>query len=671
MKRPGASAFIVVLLPSVMGSAAGNPGTEVMAADTTHSKIVFGTTYPKHANDPYDRSDGALAVMNPDGSGRMNLVGGDDSMISIRSPQWSPNGSRIAYVEESSLQVVDSDGGSARELGRGKYEPRWSPDGSRIAFQGHDDQLHVVDVTSGAESMLTQVGDLGSHSWAPDGRRLALSASEGADSTGNSHIFVVDSDGNRIEKLTLGNVDDSWVAWSPDGDWIAFVRHSAPERQSHLFIMKPDGSALTQLTTGLQVTAPVWAPDSQSIAFFENENTYGRDLQETYVASLATRSVRNLTPSEDAYWPTWSPDGAHLAFVSRRDGNEEIYRMRANGTDVTRLTHSAEDDTEPHWGVAAGTSPGPGGGPPPTDTPDEPAPDDPEPEAPGVQVKVMTWNILGKENPELKTGIAVEIRRRAVDIVGLQEIEKHQAKRLKDYLQVHDSRWQWRWVGTGHDPIRPGELEEGHAILSRLPINRATSWPLSDPKGDGDHQRILQRAVITVEGKDLHFYNTHLCSDGEWCKKQGGRAQQAYDLVEYTFEDGLDSPPGFTPVLVGDLNARPLHAAMTTLREYFGDAWIATHPDSASKRCGKGEDAKKRPADTFNEADRICGWTTNTFQPQGRIDYVLFGEGALSAESATTPSFENWTADGEIYNWYHKDDMSDHFPVIATLSLTN
>src|SRR3954451_16005810 len=58
----------------------------------------------------------------------------------------------------------------------------------------------------------------------------------------------------------------------------------------------------------------------------------------------------NLTnnPGGDAT-PTWSPDGAKIAFSSDRDGNSEIYTMNADGTGQTRLTNAPMTDIFPTW----------------------------------------------------------------------------------------------------------------------------------------------------------------------------------------------------------------------------------------------------------------------------------------------------------------------------------
>lgn len=47
--------------------------------------------------------------------------------------------------------------------------------------------------------------------------------------------------------------------------------------------------------------------------------------------------------------PAWSPDGASIAFVSRREGHAHLYVMHADGTGSRRLTSAAADDTRPSW----------------------------------------------------------------------------------------------------------------------------------------------------------------------------------------------------------------------------------------------------------------------------------------------------------------------------------
>jgi len=49
------------------------------------------------------------------------------------------------------------------------------------------------------------------------------------------------------------------------------------------------------------------------------------------------------------YMPVWSPDGQRIAFVSVRDGHQEIYTMRPDGSDLTQLTRGSAHNSEPAW----------------------------------------------------------------------------------------------------------------------------------------------------------------------------------------------------------------------------------------------------------------------------------------------------------------------------------
>lgn len=62
-----------------------------------------------------------------------------------------------------------------------------------------------------------------------------------------------------------------------------------------------------------------------------------------------TSALRLTADTAVDYMPAWSPDGSHIAFVSTRDGHQEIYTMRADGSQQTRLTHGSAHNSEPAW----------------------------------------------------------------------------------------------------------------------------------------------------------------------------------------------------------------------------------------------------------------------------------------------------------------------------------
>jgi dipeptidyl aminopeptidase/acylaminoacyl peptidase len=109
--------------------------------------------------------------------------------------------------------------------------------------------------------------------------------------------------------------------------------------------MDADGSNLQALTEGPGWNyLPAWSPDGARIAFVSNRE--GND--EIYVMDADGSGQKRLTTDMDEdLSPTWSPDGSRIAFQSNRDGFNRIHVMDADGLAVIGLTDS--DGFDPAW----------------------------------------------------------------------------------------------------------------------------------------------------------------------------------------------------------------------------------------------------------------------------------------------------------------------------------
>jgi TolB protein len=184
----------------------------------------------------------------------------------VISPTFSPDGSRILFANRAgegptSLWTVDTTGENADLLYAGPntiVAVDWSPTGERIAFAMAVDQPDAYEVflMSADGSNVRQLtrgvpGIGGSLDWSPDGRFLLLHAG----AAGDKNIFLVDVAAETAVQLTNGG-NNAASSFSPDGQWIAFnsLRNND---QADIFIMRPDGSDLRQVTTDPE---PDWQP---------------------------------------------------------------------------------------------------------------------------------------------------------------------------------------------------------------------------------------------------------------------------------------------------------------------------------------------------------------------------------------------------------------------------
>src|SRR5215471_4072658 len=195
----------------------------------------------------------------------------------IGAPQFSPDGKRIAYTisewdrEEnrrvSHIWLVSSDGGPTVKLttgDKGETSPQWSPDGSNIAFLADRDkgiQVWVIPVDGGeADKLTNEEDDIQSFQWSPDGATIAFVTCDtprdkaerekrkkdkfdtivvDSDFT-YSHLWTINVETRVKKRLTEGDFTVSDPQWSPDGASIAFVMSNSGAQESSFIDLSDD-----------------------------------------------------------------------------------------------------------------------------------------------------------------------------------------------------------------------------------------------------------------------------------------------------------------------------------------------------------------------------------------------------------------------------------------------
>jgi len=134
---------------------------------------------------------------------------------------WSPDGSRLAIVAGTGLQIVGLDGVVETTLGDGASSPDWSPDGTHIAIRGPgyiNNEISVVDVVDGTAHDITDHANQvsrrrGPPHWSPDGSHVMYSDSALGVNNGRG-VSVSDGTGGAVTWL---DIPGGGPRWSPDG----------------------------------------------------------------------------------------------------------------------------------------------------------------------------------------------------------------------------------------------------------------------------------------------------------------------------------------------------------------------------------------------------------------------------------------------------------------------
>lgn len=191
-------------------------------------------------------------------------------------------------------------------------------------------------------------------SWSPDGTQIVFASNRevyGRDLTEEerqtlekdpSHfmdLYIMNSDGSNVRRLTSTPGYDGGPFFSPDGQRIVW-RHFAPGgRVAEVFTMKTDGTDVRQVTRmGVMSWAPFYHPSGDYILF--STNIHGHRNFELYMVDAdGTQEPVRVTRSEgfDGL-PVFTPGGKSLAWTStRQTGKSQIFMARWNDVEARRL----------------------------------------------------------------------------------------------------------------------------------------------------------------------------------------------------------------------------------------------------------------------------------------------------------------------------------------------
>jgi TolB protein len=257
---------------------------------------------------------------------------------------------KIAFVAEDNgekgIYVMDWDGHRVRKLGlKGSLvlAPRWSADGTRIVYsseRGRQWGIYLLDFGKMTEKRIfASKGTNMAGGFFPNGEAITFSSTK----DGTPDIFVLSLKDESVKKLTFTHGIEVSPAVSPDGSQIVFVSDRGGSPQ--IYTMRADGSDIRRVTfEGSYNTSPGWSPTGDRIVF-----SCRRGKNQICIVKPDGSALVQLTESGNNEDPSFSPEGRHITFSSDRDGAKGIYIMRANGEAQKKVSPKGLRSNAPGW----------------------------------------------------------------------------------------------------------------------------------------------------------------------------------------------------------------------------------------------------------------------------------------------------------------------------------
>jgi hypothetical protein len=268
-----------------------------------------GTNGKLAVSDPSDR----IYSINPDGSGKTFLTTGF-------SPDWSPDGSKLAFTRDSRLYISNADGTGATPIpSAGDFirSPAWSPDQTQLVYGKLGDchpsfgcvqELYRINADGTGVVEIGQAFSefIGPVTWSPDGSRLALNGCLSG-SAGCEELYTMDPDGSDLTSLSVPVESPSLPEWSPNGSKVVFqARDQSDPNKNGFATVNPDGSGFTMLNNIVTCcTTASWAPDGTQIAFSDQAACTPGCIWDVFMMDADGSNVTQITTNEDFHEVDW------------------------------------------------------------------------------------------------------------------------------------------------------------------------------------------------------------------------------------------------------------------------------------------------------------------------------------------------------------------------------